>query len=422
MEQVDLVIRNGTIIDPKNEINGAICDVAVKNSKIYSIGKGLLVTAVKEIDAAGCLVTPGLIDNHVHCYEYATPLGINPDRDCLARGVTTAVDCGSAGASTFMGLRKYVVEKSSTRVLCLLHIASHGLAAAGCAGGCPGGESDTLAFLDIDACKGCIEKNRDVIKGVKIRLQKSVCAKGATEDEAYRRALIVSEACAVPLMVHHIESSVPTQRPDGADTRIGCPSHLRAGDFYTHAFHGYDETIINSANGKVHDDVISARKRGVLFDVGHGMGSFNWKVAEIGAKQGFWPDIISSDLHTQNIRGPVYDLLTVMTKFLHLGMPLYEVIKSTTLTPARALGMETEIGSLTAGCDADITIIKQEACDVQLEDSVTQLRNVKQRLVPVHVFRSGVQHPILPKLPWPNEDILQHLAFQLERCVIKDDA
>jgi len=418
METVDLLIKNGRVIDPDNNVDDVI-DVAVKDKRIYKVGKDLNVTAAEEFDADGCLVTPGLIDAHVHCYEYATPLGINPDATCLSRGVTTIIDCGSAGASTFPGLRKYIVEKSKTRVKCLLHIALHGLAASGCARGAPGGESDTLAVLDEGACVKCIEANRDVIIGVKVRLSASVCAGGKTEIEAFRRALSVAQTCGLPLMAHHSISTIPVQKSE--ECTMSCPGNLRPGDIYTHMYHAQPPTILDEKTRVLHGDVMTAKSRGILFDVGHGAGGFNWTIAELATKQGLWPDFLGTDLHTVTVNGPGYDMPTVMTKFLHLGMSLPEIVKAVTSAPARAYGLDDTIGSLTPGKEADITVLRIDACDVMLEDTQGQCRRVTQRIVPVAVWRAGQGHPVGLSSPWPNPAAKLQGLDSWDEVPIKDD-
>lgn len=199
-----------------------------------------------------------------------------------------------------------------------------------------------------------------------------------------------------------------------------CPGSLRAGDIYTHCLHGWPSTIINPLSGQIHNDVHDARKRGVLFDVGHGCGSFSWTVAEICAKEGFWPDIISSDLHAESIDGPAYDLLTVMTKMLHVGMPLIDVIKAVTMTPAAAIGRSDVIGSLSFGRAADITVLRIEDVDIDLEDCNAQLRKVKQRFLPVAVWKDGGRYKTSMPNPFPNTARLKDLASSQDELLIKD--
>lgn len=374
--------------------------------------------SVKVFDASGCFVVPGLLDCHTHVYQYSTPLGIEVDEFCLKRGVTTVVDAGSAGASTFAGLRKFIAEKSITRVLAFVHIASHGLAAAGCAGFGKGGECDSLNQVDVDQCVSCVQENRDMVVGVKVRLAADITDNGRNEEEAYRRALQAARKAEVPLMVHHAISTIPiTKSVDG----LSCPGDLAAGDLYTHTFHGYPSSILDPKTWTIPDTVWEAKNRGVLFDVGHGQGSFNWTVLEKCAAAGFWPDTISTDLHCDNLQGPAYDLPTVMTKLLHVGMPFVEVVRAVTVTPARALGISDRVGILAPGREADITILKLESCDVWLEDSAGQRRRVQQRVVPVAVFKGGeLFQTCQPPSPWPNEEKAKYLASQWHRQVARD--
>ncbi|XP_033763537.1 LOW QUALITY PROTEIN: deacetylase Oant_2987-like [Pecten maximus] len=418
MNCIDSVIRGGRVIDPKNEID-IIGDVAIHQGLIHSVGEGLQVTGKEEFNAEGCLVTPGLIDGHVHCYQYATPLGINPDERCLSRGVTTVVDAGSAGSSTFPGLRNFIAERSETRVLCFLHIAAHGLAAAGCSAGAPGGESDCLNQLDVTSCRDVLEQNRDMIVGVKARLSETIANQGENEQEVYRRAMEVGRLCKVPTMVHHTLSTVPTQGRTG-DKRLCCPRDMAPGDIYTHTYHAFPSTIIDLETGNIHDDVIEARRKGVLFETGHGQGSFSWTVAEMCAKSSFWPDIIGTDLHSGNMDGPVYDLPRVMTKLLHLGMPLYDVISAVTVNTAKAIGKGGEIGSLSTGLEADVTVMKIEEIERELEDSQSQTRRVRQWFTPVAVWRKGKRHEITEPREIPNMAAMKMNAKDWPLLLVKD--
>lgn len=232
----------------------------------------------------------------------------------------------------------------------------------------------------------------------KISHPSSLCSNA----KAYERAREAAARCKVPLMTHHAISSVPLGGEDG------CPGGLRKGDVYTHTYHGWPSTIIEETGGagsgvyKVSDHVLAARARGVLFDVGHGAGAFNWTVAEHCTRLGFWPDLISTDLHTISQPGPAYDLPTVMTKFLHLGMPLEDIVAATTARPAAAFGCEARCGSLSAGAEADVSVLRIDDVDVELEDCHRQRRRVRQRIVPLAVWRAGEAYPIaLPPL-WPD--------------------
>ncbi|KAL5015137.1 hypothetical protein ScPMuIL_009407 [Solemya velum] len=419
MGTIDTIIKNGCVIDPKNGLR-KIAHVGITDGRICYVGDKIPVQATDIYDATGCIVTPGLIDCHVHCYEHATPLGINPDESCLSRGVTTVVDAGSAGASTFPGLRKFIAERSKTRVLCFLHVVLHGLASGGCALGAGGGELDSLNQLDIVACEKCLEKNRDMIVGFKLRLADSLSDGGRNEKEAYRRSLSMSESCKVPLMVHHTFSTVPVQRENDSGV-LACPGDMKKGDIYTHMYNAHMSCIVDPTTRSIHKDVIDAKRRGVLFDIGHGHGSFSWAVAEICGKQKFWPDIISTDLHNMSEAGPAYDLPSVMSKLFHVGMPLDDVIKAATSTPADAIGWGDRIGSLTIGFEADVTVLKLEECDIFLEDSQSQLRKIKKRFIPKAVWRSGIQHSCDAPSPFPNPKSIRANLGDYDNAVVRDD-
>ncbi|XP_011427945.3 deacetylase EF_0837 isoform X3 [Magallana gigas] len=381
MSQIDLLVKNGRIIDPANGVD-TVADIAVNDGMIISIGNNIQLQAKETFDATGCLVTPGLIDCHVHCYQYSTPLGINPDEQCLSRGVTTIVDGGSAA---------------------------------------PGGELDSLNVVSVDECSKCVVENRDLIVGIKVRLSDSIANDGKNEHEAYRRALLASERAGVPLMVHHTMSTVKTQVGPDDSTELGCPRDLRPGDLYTHTFHPYRSCIVDEETLAIYPDVNRAKERGVLFDVGHGQGSFGWTVAEICARSNFYPDTISTDLHTGNHRGPVYDLPTVMSKFLHLGMPLSDVIRAVTSTPAKAIGLGNVIGSLTPGKEADITVLKIHDGQCPMEDSQSQVRVLEKLLKPVTVWRAGVAYPITEPNPFPNRQAMNLNSREWDNIRVRDD-
>ena len=199
-----------------------------------------------------------------------------------------------------------------------------------------------------------------------------------------------------------------------------CPGSLRAGDIYTHCFHAYPSTIIDPHNDRIHPEVHEARKCGVLFDVGHGCGSFSWTVAEACAREDFWPDIISSDLHGESADGPAYDLLTVMTKMLHVGMPLLDVIKAVTMAPAAAIGWSDRIGSLSNGRVADVSILRLADVDLELEDCHAQMRRVKQRVLPVAVWKGGVSYGTSAPDPFPNASKFKDLTSLQDKLVVRD--
>ena len=413
MTKYDLLIKGGRVIDPANNVDGLL-DVAIARDRIVAVEAGLAADQAKQVhDATGKLVVPGLVDLHMHGYNHVTPLGIDTDYYCLGRGVTTAIDAGSAGASTSPGFRVYAVEPVRTRLRGFLNISQAGLCVGGAADGRSAGELDARAFIDAPACIECIEANADIYVGVKVRLSRTIAEDGKNEPEAYRAALETAAAVRMPLMVHRSFSVVPLEE---------CPGKMVAGDIYTHCCHGFESTIIDVDTRQVHPAVLESRQRGVLFDIGHGTGAFNWTVGEICAAEGFWPDVISTDMHSLTCEGPGYDLPTVMTRILHLGMPLEEVIKASTLSAAAAIGWEDRIGTLGVGREADVAVLDLVDVDVDLEDCHGQMRRIDQRLRASAVWRAGTPGQITHPLKWPNFEQTQMLRGSWEMLKIRDDA
>lgn len=200
---------------------------------------------------------------------------------------------------------------------------------------------------------------------------------------------------------------------------LSCPGSLKKGDILTHAFHALPNNMINTENKTLHPSVLQARNRGILFDVGHGFGSFSWTVAELCAKQNFWPDIVSTDLHTESIEGPAYDLPMVMTKMLHVGMPVNDVIKAVTMTPSSAIGWQDRIGSLSPNVAADVTILRIEDVSLQVEDCIGQLRNICKTIVPVAVWKDGVRYEIKKPDPTTGHNTAR-LTHKWDEVAIKD--
>ena len=250
----DWLISGGRVLDPANGIDRT-ADLALADGRVAALADRIDPRAAAQVyDAAGQVVTPGLVDLHVHAYHLVTPLGMDVDHYCLGRGVTTAVDAGSAGCSTFPGFRGFLAERSRTRLLAFLNISCAGLAFAGLAGDeAEPGELDLLSMAPVRGCIDCIEANRDLIVGVKIRLSDSVTGGGANESEAYRRAREASASTRVPLMVHHSFSTIGLEE---------CPGQMRAGDIYTHMYHGFHSTIIDPDTRTLHAAVRQARDSG----------------------------------------------------------------------------------------------------------------------------------------------------------------
>jgi dihydroorotase len=264
-------------------------------------GPGEVGPAAETVDASGLVLVPGLVDLHTHLYEGVSHYGIDPDANCLRRGVTTAVDAGSAGAQTFPGFRRYVIERAQTRVLAFLHVAVQGMITTLV------GELEDLRWASPEQAVARAREHPDVIVGVKVRLGYQMV--GDDPGPALRLARQASEELGLPLMVHIIDM----RRPIGWLLR-----HLGEGDIVTHCFHANEGGILGPF-GRLDPAVARARARGVLFDVGHGAGSFAFSVAKAAFAQDFPPDTVSSDLHAHNVAGPVYDQATTLSKLLHCG-------------------------------------------------------------------------------------------------------
>ncbi len=335
----DLVLKGGRVIDPSQNFD-AVADVAFSNGKVSALGGKLSGTV--EQDVSGKIVSPGLIDLHTHVYWGGTSLGIDAEEFCRTSGVTTAVDTGSAGPGNFAGFRKHVIERSAVRILAYLHVSHAGI--FGFSDRISVGESEDLRLMDPVTAAEVAEANRDVIVGIKVRVGRH--ASGDQGVAPLDVALQVAEQAGLPLMAH-IDEPPPTYEDVIA--------RLRPGDVLTHAFRPFPNAPC-TAQGSVKPAVMAARKRGVLFDIGHGMGSFSFKTARAMLASGFAPDTISSDVHKLCINGPAFDQVTTMSKFLCLGMSLQDVIKTSTVNAAFAL-RRPELGSLKPGSAGDATIL-----------------------------------------------------------------
>src|SRR5205807_4470393 len=327
------------------------------------------------VDARGLLVTPGLIDLHVHAYYGASHYGIEPDPHCLATGTTTVVDAGSAGALTFTGFRKYVIEVAETRILPLLNISGTGMLSAEI------GKLEDVRFIDRAKALQTIEANRDLIHGVKVRLSRRQA--GGNARLALGTALETAPAARLPLMGHVGDTPIPLE---------DIQREFRRGDVMPHCFHGREQGVLDE-RGRVRDEARRAVGRGVVFDVGHGVGSFAFAVARAALAQELRPGTISSDLHVYNVIRPVFDLATTMSKFLALGLGLDDVVRATTEMPARAIGALGELGTLAPGAAADVTLLQFDSGDVEFADARGEKIKAAARLVPVRVVRNGVARP-----------------------------
>jgi dihydroorotase len=370
----DLILKGGHVIDPSQKLDGP-ADVAFANGKVAAIGKSLkggpnTVTR----DVTGKIVSPGLIDLHTHVYWGGTSLGIDAEDFCRRSGVTTAVDTGSAGPGNFLGFRKHVIETSAVRILAYLHVSFAGIYAF--SNTIMVGESEEMRMLAPADCAAVAEQHRDVLVGIKIRVGKH--SAGTNGWSALKMALEVAEHVGMPLMCH-IDHPPPSYED--------VISLLRPGDVLTHAFRPFPNTPVN-AQGKVKPEVIAARKRGVIFDIGHGKGSFAFKTARGMLANGFMPDVISSDVHALCIDGPAFDQVTTLSKFLCMGMPLYDVIAASTVNAAAAM-KRPELGSLKPGSVGDATILDIKEGKFDYVDVVGEHLEGRQKIVSEGVVIAG---------------------------------
>src|SRR5919107_1987914 len=306
----DLILKGGRVIDPSQNID-RITDVAFSGGKVAKVGNDL-GAATEVRDVKGYIVTPGLIDLHTHVYWGGTSLGIDAEEFCRLSGVTTCVDTGSAGPGNFAGFRKHVIERSDVRILAYLHFSFAGIYAF--SNTIMVGESEEMRMMAPRDAVAVADANRDLIVGIKVRV--GLHASGTSGTAPLDIALQVADEVGMPLMCH-IDHPPPSYEE--------VLERLRPGDILTHAFRPFPNAPVNG-QGRIKDVVRRARERGVIFDIGHGKGSFAFKTARAMLAGGFPPDTISSDIHTLCIDGPVFDQVTTLSKFLCMGVPLKEVI------------------------------------------------------------------------------------------------
>ena len=369
----DLLLTGGTVIDPSVGINQKL-DIGITADRIAAIRSNIpAVNARKALNVEGCIITPGLIDFHVHSYWGVNPYGFNADPICLASGVTTTMDAGSSGPTNFLGFRKLVYEQSRTRMLAFVAMAQHGVLN-------DPGELEDLYFADPEGAAQIVAENRDVGVGIKVRCTKKPSER--TAERCYGSLLRREKIAVAPVMVHVGDTAISME--EIVDT-------LRAGDIVTHC---YTPKNLPSwiRNARLLDSVRKAHERGVIFDVGHAGGHFDFDLVRRAMADGLLPDIISSDLHgrlKQPGFGVVGDLPTVMTKFLVLGLSLDQIIAACTSNPARAVGWQDRLGSLQVGREADIAVLQILDDPVMLRDSVGAEKLHRRRIAARWTVRAG---------------------------------
>jgi dihydroorotase len=368
----DLVLKSGRVIDPAQGWD-AILDVAFVDGKVAEVGPDL-GAGTETRDVSGLIVVPGLIDLHTHVYWGGTSLGVDPDAYAKSSGITTLIDAGSAGPGNFNGFRRHVIEQSEVRILPFLNISFAGIFAF--SREVMVGECRDLALLNPRVCLAVAKEQSDLVVGIKVRVGST--ASGSSGIAPMEMALEVAEHAGLPLMTHL--DAPPPYRSD-------VMPRMRKGDILTHCFRPFPNTPV-APGGAVREDVLAARDRGVIFDIGHGGGSFGYETAMAMLRNSFLPDVISSDVHAISIYGPAYDLLTTMSKFLALGVPLVEVIRATTINPARAVSLQDR-GTLRPGLLGDATVLTLEQGRFEFQDVLGEKLQAEHKLTSRGIVLSG---------------------------------
>lgn len=381
-DKFDLVIKGGEVIDPSQSLRGKR-DIGIRWGVVEAIENDIPAARTqRSIDASGKIVTPGLIDLHAHVYPYGSAIGIPADELVERQCTTTVVSGGDAGVNNIAALRRHIAAQSRTRIYAFLHIANNGLSAF------PVAELYNIDHAQVDACAMALAENQDFLLGVKVRMSENVIFKHGLEP--LKRAIQACEKCGWPakLMVHIGGVETPQLMSQILDL-------LRPGDVLTHAYSGAPNIGGAFTNivqdGKLLSAALAAKQRGVMFDVGHGGGSFDFTVAEVAIPQGCPPDTISSDIHVFSGNSPGMPYLPwVMSKFLGLGFSLEQVIAMATANPAKIIDRAANIGSLKVGAPADVAIMEYVEGPVSYVDTRNNKRDGKAYLKPVQTVMNGV--------------------------------
>ncbi len=361
VQNFDVVIVGGDVVDPGTGTVGRF-DVAVRDGMIAAVAEAIPVDQAKHvIDATGQIVTPGLVDLHTHVYWGATFWGIEADPVAARSGVTTWLDVGSAGGYSFPGFREYIAKPAKVHIYALLNLSSIGLIA-------PTWELANPDYWDVDLAAEVVDRNRDIILGIKARIDSRTTRGVGIEPLKHAREL--ADRVGLPLMTH-IGGSPPT-----IDEVLEL---VRPGDIITHCFTGQDMRLVDD-DGHALPELRRLHEAGVILDVGHGTGSFAYSTAEAMLAEGIKPDVISSDIHQMAIQGPMFDMPTTLSKFLNLGMSIEDVIACATVNAARAVRLKG-VGTLAVGSAADIALFTLDQGDFWFYDIGMQERCGDRMLV-----------------------------------------
>jgi dihydroorotase len=381
-DKFDLVIKGGDVVDPSQSLRG-IRDVGIRWGVVEAIEAEIpAARALKTIDASGKLVTPGLVDLHCHVYPYGSAIGIPADELVQHQCTTTVVSAGDAGVNNLAALRRHIVAQSRARIYAFVHIANNGLSAF------PVAELYNIDNAQVEACAMALAENPDFLIGVKVRMSENIIFKHGLEP--LKRAIQACEMCgwAAKMMVHI--GGVETKELMSQILDL-----LRPNDILTHAYSGAPNIAGAFTNivqdGKLLPAALAAKQRGVIFDVGHGGGSFDFTVAEIAIPGGCGTDTISSDIHVFSGNSPGMPYLpNVMSKFMTLGYSLEQVVTMATAAPARIINRAPRIGTLQIGAPGDVAIMELVEGPVTFVDTRNNKRDGKAYLKPVQTVINGV--------------------------------
>jgi dihydroorotase len=381
-DKFDLVIKGGELLDPGQNLRGKR-DIGIRHGKIEAIEADIPTTrALRALDASGKTVLPGLVDIHSHVYPYGSAIGIPADELIPFQGTTTMVSAGDAGANNFAAFRRFVAGSTRTRLYAFVHIANIGLT------GFPEPELFHLGFAKPDEAGRTVAENADIALGVKVRMSEDVINQAGIEP--LKRAIRATEIAGGGARVMCHVGGVAT-----VDLMREILNTLRQGDILTHCFTGYRNKAGNATNivqdGKVLPEALAAKKRGVIFDIGHGGGSFDFTVAEVAMQQGVMPDTISSDIHVFSGNSPGMPYLTnVMSKLMALGLTLEQVVRMASAVPAQIINRVPKLGSLAVGGPGDATLVEVVQGPVEFVDTRSNKRPGKALIKPVTAVLGGV--------------------------------
>jgi dihydroorotase len=381
-DKFDLVIKGGEVLDPSQKLRGRR-DVGIRYGIVEAVEADIPAErALRVLDAQGKLVTPGLIDLHAHVFPYGSAIGIPADELVPHQATTTVVSAGDAGANNFAVFRRHIVAQTRTRMYAFVHIANIGLA------GFPVPELFNIGYADAAVAAKAVAENADMVLGIKVRMSENVIDKHGLEP--LKRAIQACEMSGTRAKVMCHIGGVQSR-----ELMAQILDTLRAGDILTHSYSGAPNNAGQGTNivqdGKLLPAALAAKRRGVIFDVGHGGGSFDYTMAEPAIAQGAPPDTISSDIHVFSGNTPGMPFLTwVMSKFLNLGFTLEQVIAMATVNPARVIGKSPKLGTLQTGAPGDVSILEVVEGPVRFVDTRKNERDGKVHLRPVQTVAGGV--------------------------------